>query len=146
MPATKSRTKTSRVAQPAPTIRSFLLAIVCWAARAEANELHFNAGGKVKDGEIVDDRRVEEQAIEPVEQAAVAGQDAGRVLRARAALQGALCQIAHDAEHVQKGRQRQRRPETQLAEEQEVRRRRRQQARRQAAGRALPRLAGTDRG
>src|ERR1051325_426816 len=43
-------------------------------------------------GEIVEERRVEEQAVEPVEQAAVAGQYLRRVLGVGAALERALGQ------------------------------------------------------
>src|SRR2546423_1009430 len=83
--------------------------------------------------QIVYERRVEEQAIETVEEAAVAGQNLRGVLRLRAALQSALRQIADDAQHVHHGGERERRAERQLAEEPEVRERGQQKARGHAA-------------
>jgi hypothetical protein len=41
---------------------------------------------KIQPSEIVEDRRVEEQAIEPVKQAAVSGKNLRRIFRARATL------------------------------------------------------------
>src|SRR5256714_1647371 len=70
----------------------------CWLKRAGGFELT-----PVVESEIVDERRVEEQAIEPVEEAAVAWEYLRGVLRLRAALQRALRQVADDAEHVLPG-------------------------------------------
>ena len=42
---------------------------------------------EIEAGKIVEERRVEEQAIEPVEYAAVSGQNIRRILRTRAAFQ-----------------------------------------------------------
>lgn len=52
---------------------------------------------EVEAGKIVDERCIEEQAIEPIEYAAMTGQDIRGVLRSGAALERALCEIAEDA-------------------------------------------------
>src|SRR5947209_8117499 len=98
----------------------------------------------VVESEIVDERRVEEQAIEPVEEAAVAWEYLRGVLRLRASLQSALRQVADDAEHVHHGGERERRDERQFAEEPVVRERGQQKARGHPAHSALPGLPRTD--
>src|SRR5205814_10726650 len=61
----------------------------------------------IQPSEIVDDRRVEEQAIETVKQAAVTGKNLRRIFRARATFECALCQISEHAEDIHRSRQRQ---------------------------------------
>src|ERR1044072_6439768 len=51
---------------------------------------------EVEAGKIVDEWRVEEQAIESIEYAAMSGQNVGCVLCARTTFESALCEVAED--------------------------------------------------
>src|ERR1043165_5728485 len=61
---------------------------------------------KVGPCEIVDERRIEQQAIDPIENATMAGQNLRRVLRARAALQRAFGQVAEYSRDIHERGQR----------------------------------------
>ena len=54
---------------------------------------------EIEAGKIVDEWRIEEQAIEPIEDAAMSGQNAGRVFRARAAFERALSELAENSDY-----------------------------------------------
>src|SRR5919205_3499409 len=100
---------------------------------------------EVKACKIVDERRVEEQAIEPIEYAAMSGQNVGGIFRARATFERAFGEVAEDSEHSHQCRERQRVFERQFAKEPEMSERRHRERCRESANRAFPGFAGTDR-
>src|SRR5437763_6469800 len=109
MPAivpTNNRMSKQRPAMRPPTSRnSFVFDIKRSRVCLRAAALSQAGDAEIIDGEIVEDGRVEEQAIEPIEQTAVSGQNLRRILRARAAFEYALSQIANDAKYINQGRQ-----------------------------------------
>src|SRR5262245_8533330 len=97
---------------------------------------------KVEAGKIVEERRVEEQAIEPVEYAAMSWQNVGRVVCARATFKRAFSEVAEDADDGHHGRKWQGEFERQLAKEPEVREGPHCQCSDNSANRAFPCFAG----
>src|SRR5258708_2753976 len=55
---------------------------------------------EIQPGKIVDDRRIEQQAVESIQYTPMTRKNPGRILRARTALQSALSQVADHAYHV----------------------------------------------
>src|SRR5437868_575591 len=99
MPPTNSATiKTSTATIPA-IIRIIFFVLIYNGSRF-LNGVRAQSATKVGPREIVDDRRIEQQAIDPIENAAVPRQDFRCVFRARAAFQRALSQIAKHADDI----------------------------------------------
>src|SRR5215831_666637 len=95
MPPTNNATISPSPTTTLPTMMTIFLVPMAWLA------------AKVGPGKIVDDRRIEQQAIDPVEDAAMARQKLRGVFGAGAAFQRAFGQITQHAQHVHDCGQRQ---------------------------------------
>src|SRR5215510_9493489 len=100
---------------------------------------------EVEASKIVDEWRVEEQAIESIEYAAMSGQNVGRILCARATFESAFGEVAEDADDSHYCRERQGEFKRQFAEEPEVRECRHCEGCDDPTDCAFPRFTGTDR-
>src|SRR5215213_2070999 len=96
--------------------------------------------------EIVDERRIEEQAIQSIEYAAVSRQNVGSILCARATFERAFGEVAENSDHCHQYCEWQHVFERQFAKEPEMRERRHRECREEPANRAFPGFTGTDRG
>src|SRR6185503_20142337 len=102
-----------------------------------------SSGIEVSPGKIVEERRIEQQAVHPIENAAVARQQVGGVLGAGATLQSAFRQITEYAQDIHDRGQGQRKLKRQLGKEPGVRSHGQKQTRQHSRNGAFPGFAGT---